>query len=364
MSRRTLPLSQNGQTPCFAWMKTRHKLYCAAAGLLLIALVLLLWPSDSRPLAPVAPTRSVHQPARPASISSSRPTRAFTRFAKLAEKGELPKLTREQTDVYLQAQHRSAGSLLAIFHLSKDEAFLREAMEKFPDDPQVLLTSLQLRNEPTKRLEILANLKRVDPDNSMADCLSARILFDLGKSDEAISLLSGTFGKSMSDYNALSNQNVEEAYLSAGYSAIEAKLATISQSAKPLLMEMPKVADGLKKQRVIDASAGNEDVARFSREIQLEMARQLQEGHFVLDSLVGMNLEKKALKEIGTPEAQAQIEDLNQQTKSINEKVAKIPILNENPAIPESDWLLYFDRVKLFGEKSANDWIIEKYPEY
>ena len=30
----------------------------------------------------------------------------------------------------------------------------------------------------------------------------------------------------------------------------------------------------------------------------------------------------------------------------------------ESSAVPENDWLLYFDRVKLFGEKAANDWLL------
>jgi hypothetical protein len=37
--------------------------------------------------------------------------------------------------------------------------------------------------------------------------------------------------------------------------------------------------------------------------------------------------------------------------------------LMKDPAVPESDWMLYFDRVKLFGETAANDWMLEKYPK-
>ena len=55
-----------------------------------------------------------------------------------------------------------------------------------PTTPQVLLASLEYQTDPSKRLEILEALKRADPDNGLADCLSARVLFDLGKNDEAL----------------------------------------------------------------------------------------------------------------------------------------------------------------------------------
>jgi hypothetical protein len=350
-------------------MNSRRKPYLVAASLLLAAIALLLWPPGRQSISPTTPLSSGQAARRPApspsvtSVTSPRSTRGLARFVKLADKGELPKLTREQIDVYLQAQRRTAGSLLAIFQLTDDETFLREAIEKFPYDPQVLITSLQLRNDPAERLEILANLKRADPDNSIANCLSARILFDLGNNDGALAELSETFGKTMRDYNLLSQQNVEEAYLSSGYSAVEAKLATMVQATKPLLMQMPNVADGLKKQRAAAAAAGDEEGVRSSREIQLEMARQIQKGNCLLDTLLARNLEKRVLKEIGTPESQARIAELDEQTKSMRDQATKIPILMANTAVPESDWLLYFDRLKMLGEPAANAWLLEKHPD-
>jgi hypothetical protein len=40
----------------------------------------------------------------------------------------------------------------------------------------------------------------------------------------------------------------------------------------------------------------------------------------------------------------------------------KIPPLMADGSVPESDWLLYFDRVRLFGENAANSWLLEKHP--
>lgn len=36
--------------------------------------------------------------------------------------------------------------------------------------------------------------------------------------------------------------------------------------------------------------------------------------------------------------------------------------LMKDPEVGENDWLLYFDRVKIFGEAAANDWMTERYP--
>ena len=53
-------------------------------------------------------------------------------------------------------------------------------------------------------------------------------------------------------------------------------------------MEMRKVADGLSKLRERDQSAGDESAVQASRDIQLEMARQLREGSFIVDTIVAM----------------------------------------------------------------------------
>jgi hypothetical protein len=71
-------------------------------------------------------------------------------------------------------------------------------------------------NDPLKRLEILESLKRSDPENGMADCLTAYTLLDLGRGGEALANLSQAVGKPLSDYTVLSCQNDEEAYLAAG----------------------------------------------------------------------------------------------------------------------------------------------------
>lgn len=346
-------------------MKCRTKINVAAAVFLLVLAILLgpralrTAPSDAASGDPASSRRAL----RPSAPAGSRKSRDFSTFAKLSADGEFPKPTVLQLEAYLEAQHRSAGSLVAAFRISKDETFLREAMEKFPRDPQVLLTSLRLASDPAKRLEVLTALKQTDPGNGLGYCLAARALFDLGKSSDAISELAQASGKPVDDMTLVFSQNTEEAYLAAGLSPVEAKMTSLFQSSKIELIGLRQLTDHLRDLRKSDAAAGNAEAVQSSRDLQIAMAREIQNGGFIVDSMVAMVVEKRALREIDTQESRARLLELDQQKKSMNDDALRIPTLMQDPTVLPSDWNLYFDRAKLFGEKAANEWILEKYPD-
>jgi hypothetical protein len=343
---------------------TRNKLYLAAAVLLLVALGMFLKPpARSHPTAAVPAERS-HPPNRaPKPASDPRHGKDFDPSAQRSDQLGRPKLTRQQVDDYLSARSRTAAALLTAYRLSGDDAFLHEALEKFHDDTQVILTCLRLVDDPAKRLEILESLKQSDPDNGIAGVLSARALFDLGKNDEALAALSESAGKPISDYRLLSSQNDEEALLAAGFPPLQAKLAGLFPETEPVVSEMAKLGKELKKQRESDGLAGNDAAVQSSRDLQLQLAGQLRQGGFMVDSMVASALEKGALKEIDTPEARARLEELAQEKNAVKEYNKRLVLLYQTTTVPESDQLLYFDRVKLFGEKAAADWLLEKYPQ-
>ncbi len=83
----------------------------------------------------------------------------------------------------------------------------------------------------------------------------------------------------------------------------------------------------------------------------------------MVDSLIAMSIEKGVLKEMDSPEARARMEEIELQKNSMVEDAGRITAMMQTSAAPENDWLLYFDRFKLFGEKAANDWLLGKYPE-
>ena len=61
-------------------------------------------------------------------------TNLYSRFT-----NEEPKLTAAQVEAYLKANRTNAARLLAAYRTSGDKALLKEAMEKYPNDPQVAL---------------------------------------------------------------------------------------------------------------------------------------------------------------------------------------------------------------------------------
>lgn len=281
-----------------------------------------------------------------------------------AGEGELLKLSRNEIEDFLASRHRSAESLLSAYRLSDDEAYLTEALRKYPNDPQVLLTSLRLSSDPAVNLKTLEALKLADPGNGIGNCLAAGALFDLGRADEALAELLSMTGKPIDDYSISSCQNDEEAYASAGFSSLEAKITSIFSGKKPSLMKMgAPLVKNLDAMRSAYETAGDQAGVDSIRQIHSEIGTQLRNGGSLVDELVGTVHEKAALKGLESPEAEERLREIEQRKAALTASARRIPALMENPAVSEGDWVSYFDRVKLFGEQAANGWMLERYPE-
>lgn len=281
----------------------------------------------------------------------------------MAQKNEERKLTAGQIDAFVKARNRSVDSLLSAFRLGGGEAFLREAEERFPDHPQVLITSLSQWQDAEKRLAILENLKRVDPGNAMGNCMAARALLQLGRKDEALEELRKSVGKPVNDFTVALAQNDEEALLFSGLPPAQAKMMALFGGSKTLVLQLRGLSDQMAEMRKGFQAEGDEQSVETLRGIQSGFSQQLQQSGTLIDNVVGMFLEKRALKESGSPEALAQLEELDQRGRSLTTKANQVMELMKDPAVSESDWALYFDRAKLFGEAPANDWMLERYPQ-
>ena len=87
--------------------------------------------NPAHPRLPAPPMQVTAQPNAPPT-EDLQSTNVYARF-----KDKAPKLTAEQVEAYLKANGRKASSLLAAYRTSGDPALLKEAMEKYPNDPQV-----------------------------------------------------------------------------------------------------------------------------------------------------------------------------------------------------------------------------------
>jgi hypothetical protein len=285
--------------------------------------VLLRTPSETLSLTegPKVWTRSAERP-KERKIRSVEQTTKSLRFertqvtnlpqlADLISQGDLPKLSEQEIESYLQSRNRNSESLVTAYHFSRDEAYLVEAMEKFPNDPQVMFTSLRLANDPSSRLAILESFKKVDPGNGIGHCLAARALFDLGKDDEALAELLQSSGKPIEDFSMASVQMAEEAYVSAGFSQIEAKMLSIHSLTKPELIQLASgLVQKLKEQRGSLVASGDLEMAESLREIQGELGRNLQQSGLFADNIVGILHERAALEDRDSPQASAQLEEI------------------------------------------------------
>ncbi len=81
-----------------------------------------------------------------------------------------------------------------------------------------------------------------------------------------------------------------------------------------------------------------------------------------MDSLVGMTYERNAWSDIGSDDARAYLSALESRKDAMVNKSRQVEALMKDSSVPDSDWLFYMDRAKLFGEQAANDWMVQKHP--
>jgi len=166
-------------------------------------------------------------------------------IARLLDGQELPKLSPEQVQPFLEKNHRSVESLLAAFHATDDRTFLQEAMATYPSDPRLNYVAWFRSQSPEERRQWLDAFKQSAPDNAVANYLSARDYFKSGQNDQAVQEVQAAATKPIQDYSLDFVQNGEEAYRAAGYSDAEAKMIATSTLLLPQLAEYKQVSVSL-----------------------------------------------------------------------------------------------------------------------
>ncbi len=293
-------------------------------------------------------------------------TNLYARF-----KDKAPKLSAEQVEAYLRAYGRKASSLLAAYRTSGDPARLAEAMQNFPNDPQVGFEAVFKKDlPPEQRRQWLNTLEQAVPENALANYLSARDYLKAGLTDQAIQELTAAAAKpQFQDYTLDRMQDDEEAYLAAGYSPAEAKILGSSDVALPQLAELKQ----LSLQMVELAAAYRKGGDEASAQAVLEMAVGLGQryggglaGDCAISHAVGLVIERNALSAMDPSQpyggsghtVQDQLNQINQQKDAITSSFkANEPLLQ---AMSDQDWISYVDRIKSSGEEAALRWAVSK----
>ncbi|MEW6306385.1 MAG: hypothetical protein AB1705_23210 [Verrucomicrobiota bacterium] len=275
-------------------------------------------------------------------------------------------LSSEMVARYLERNGRSADSLLNAFHASHDPAHLKAALEQFPDDPEVLFHVVAHDIFPEERRRWLDELKRAAPDNALANALSAREHLRHGQTALALQELQQAAAKgNFQDYTSAKVQGMEEIYMHAGKSPVEAKMLAMSNALLPHLHHLRDTSRELATLHQQAVTAGNTDAANEMAAAGRALGQHLSNGQggTILMQLVGIAMEMDFLRQL-TPDAPysflpgtptERIAEIEARKKAIRDN---IHVFNEwLPAATESEIINYFDRMKLFGESAAMAWL-------
>jgi hypothetical protein len=282
------------------------------------------------------------------------------------------KLKPEEVEAYLRANGRSASSLLAAYRTTRDSALLAEAMRNFPDDPQVDFEAATRKDiSPDEQRKWLETLKKSDPDNALANYLSALDYFNSGQTDQAVKEFTAASGKHFDDFSSQRYQDDTEAYFAANYSVADAKFAAGTQLLLPQLQMAKNV--GLDMIELAKTYQQNGDGA--SAQAAFQMAIDLGQcyggtsspGEPVISQLVGLSIEIRALSAMDPNAAygsngqtvQDQLSQIKQQSDNLKQQSHQVEALV--PSMSGQDWIIYNDRWLTFGEQNAFQWLIDRY---
>jgi len=280
-------------------------------------------------------------------------------------KGEVLKLTPEQAETYLQQNKRSAEALMAAARMTGNLSLLREAAEKFPNDPRVQLDLALRGTTPEEKRKALDAFRQLARDNPLGDYLSALDHFKSGRTDDGVKDLLQVSGKNrLQDYTHDHAQSAEEAFLSAGYGALESKAAGMFGVELPHLQLVRELATQMTELQKRYTQAGDATSAQAVGQLGLNLAWQLegQSGRTLIGELMGMAVERKFLATQSPDSAfgsdgrtvRDRLAELDAHRQSIRELT---PLTDMLGRLPEREAFIYFDRLKLHGELDALRWL-------
>ena len=286
------------------------------------------------------------------------------------------KLTPEQVEAYLRANGRNATTLLAAFRTSGDAALLKEAVEKYPNDPQVNFEAVA-RNlmhakdvSPAEQRQSLDAFEKAAPDNALANYLSAANYFKAGQIDQGVQELAAASTKSLDDYSSSRAENDVEAFMAAGYPMADASVLGTSQLTLPQLAPLKQMAQQASSLANTYQQGGDTESAQTMLQMADRLGQQYANptpGEPLINELVGIAIEKIALTGMdpnapygdGGGTVQDRLNQLTQQRADIRQVNQQVEATL--PSMSDQDWILYKNHWLMFGEKNAENWVLGKY---
>ena len=356
-------------------------------------LVLLWWPrSADREAAPASAPSGSHPAggtgARPTADQRVSPSGTAERSTPSAEAAvprlaqtlirvmsgdpEVFKLPPEAVESFVRQNRTNAESLLAAYQLTQDPLYLKLAAERHPDEPLVALQIVANNVFPEQQREWLDRLKALDPNNALADYLSARHLLQTEQPQLAIQELQAAATKpGIHDYLRERMQGLEELYLRSGTPPAEAKVLGMTGLALPMLPQLNELARETLALQQQYAAAGDVASAEALAQYQVLLARHLSQGQgatCLVNQRVGMAMERAALTLLDPPQTYdflgqspaERLAALQNQTTRMGETIRWFG--QWLPQASDTELIAYIDRVKLYGEPAAIQWLRGQQP--
>jgi RNA polymerase sigma factor (sigma-70 family) len=279
----------------------------------------------------------------------------------------LSMLSRDEAEAFLALNKTNASSLLAAYRVTHDLEYLRLAATRYPNDPAVLLRAVTHDAFPEARREWIDKFKSADPNNALPYYLSASRSWKDNDQQAALQELATAAQKSaFNDYVTDHMQSLEEIYLNAGHSAAEAKALATHAVELPHISQVVELSRGMveivKQAQATGDAASVETTAR----IGLAMADHLnsvQDGGNLLGQMVGVAVQQRLLSQLDRNQnypflsgtVDESLSALSQREKSIRQDSQFIGDWIAHA--PEQEAVSYFDRLKLYGEAAAIQWL-------
>jgi len=323
------------------------------------------WPSIDAPKQErIAMPESAEKPAAVKHpLSAGQPPEFLQRMLN----GEIPKLTAEQIERYVESRGRDALSLIVAAMLSEDrDEWLDEAAERFPDDPQVAAAMLLHRSGNAEAGEWIGRLKENDPGNSLGYLLAAKASLDDADPDGALEEFAALESTRLNDYRDSWQSGFTDAYRSAGYEGMEAEWMGLFQV--PILAgEVGKLSSGIAEAMIAAEGGGDRAAAEALGRAGMKAAALVGgrgERDLLINQLISVSMERKLLNQLDAFEfvpgdERLVLERLSEMDERIDRIKATIQSHSELlPTLTESELRQYTRRLQADGELMAMEWLV------
>jgi RNA polymerase sigma factor (sigma-70 family) len=278
-------------------------------------------------------------------------------------------LTTAEVQPFLEANHRSAKSLLAAFRTTSDASLLNEAAQKYPSDPHVAFeAAIRLGASPAERLRWLDVLRQGSADNSLPDYLAAAAHIQAGDQSAAVhDLIAASSKTGYQDFSRDRIQANVEAYLAAGFTTGDAKMISSIGPAEPHLIQLKELGRDLLGLANSYQQVGDSSSRESALQIAVNLGQRLSDplaGETLMRQTVGIAIERAALEAMD-PDSVSDTSGLtvqgrlNQLTLRIDE--IRLSAQKADPlwkTLNEQGWVNYEAQLNANGEEAAVNWLI------